>query len=878
MDDLRSYFANDGWAIVHEESKPARTASYLSTEDLPLSDAARRFLSAYPAGIYRHQHESVRRFLAASNVAITTPTASGKTLIFNLCAIDLLARGNGVVIALYPLKALGREQAGRWQKAVEDAGLSERVGYIDGSVPMAQRLHLLATCRIVVMTPDILHAWLLRKTGEKQVTEFIRRLEMVVVDEAHAYTSVFGSNAAFVFRRLAHARNLFGGAFRYIAASATMDNPLEHLQRLTGCEFEGVGEEFDTAPKAPVTTLLVRPTRSDGLTALSRLIAHAAENTAHQTIAFVDGRQLAEQAAVIAGRPFEKDEELPSEVDDPNDDPVGSLHLSRASVLPYRAGYDDDDRARIHGALAKGKLKAVVSTSALELGIDIPGLSLCVLYGVPLSGSSLRQRYGRVGRTSPGMVVIIDDGSPRSTGVFTNPDLLWSLPLTRSSLYLHNRQAQYIHAMCLARFGGEDEVLARAAGAEQGRYEATELFPEDFLELCRQEKNGSVPSDLRQMKEQAGDSPNLTFPIRDIGQQFSIVMRRGANEDSLGTLSHGQLMREAYPGAVYFHKATAYRVTKVAMRARKVSVRQEKRYFTKPTKMPLQIFPGVSADDLYADVMHGLLRITECNLTIRETVLGFKERRGNNEFNVAYPLDSSLSLFFDQPYFNRNMFTSGVVITHPVLDDPAVDLQAVSDTLMEAFLMEIPFDRQDIGAGFGTFKQEGSGFPVGTKFICLYDKQHSLRLSGELAKETAIRTILERAVDMCVADEPTQFLRGTFDVLTQESQHPQLQREQAAISDDERYVQVILPGEIGVDISRDNVDFKVARVFFHPTTLLSYRGVHVADSVRAIGKKNNGDAETVLSIDRIKPIKGETKCGWWDLEMGELVERLPGEF
>lgn len=99
----------------------------------------------------------------------------------------------------------------------------------------------------------------------------------------------------------------------------------------------------------------------------------------------------------------------------------------------HRAGYDDGDRAKIHGALAKGKLKAVVSTSALELGIDIPGLSLCILYGVPLSGSSLRQRYGRVGRASAGMAVIIDDGSPRSTGVFANPNLLWSLPLTRSS-------------------------------------------------------------------------------------------------------------------------------------------------------------------------------------------------------------------------------------------------------------------------------------------------------------------------------------------------------------------------------------------------------------------------------------------------------------
>lgn len=655
-----------------------------------------------------------------------------------------------------------------------------------------------------------------------------------------------------------------------------MDDPLAHLERLTGEEFEEVGEEFDTAPKASVTTMLVRPKRSDGLTALSRLIAHAAENTVHKTIAFVDSRQLAEQAAVIAGRSVDKDDEAPSDIADPNDDPVASLHLPPASVLPYRAGYDEHDRTKIHNALVRGKLKAVVSTSALELGIDIPGLSLCILYGVPLSGSSLRQRYGRVGRAGAGTVVIVDDGSPRSAAVFANPELLWSLPLTKSSLYLHNRQAQYIHAMCLARFGGEDEVFAHAAEVEPGRYEVTGLFPDDFLDLCRKEKDGGVPADLRQMKEQAGDSPNLTFPIRDIGQQFSIVMRRGPDEESLGTLSHGQLMREAYPGAVYYHRAVAYRVARVAMNTRKVSVRKEKRYFTKPVTLPLQIFPNVAADELYSDVNHGDLRMTECNLTIRETVVGFKERRGNNEINVTYPLPPSLGLFFDQPYFNRNLFTSGVVITHPALDGSAADLAAVSEAMLEAFLMEIPFDRQDIGVGTGVFKREVNEFPEGMKFVCLYDKQHSLRLSGELVSESAVRKIFLRAAE--ISGELPCTVKATLDELARESGKRQFQREQRGVGVDERFVPIILPGEIGVDVSRGNTDFEVSRVFFHPTFNLAYRGVHVADKARARGRLEHGDAETIISTDRVIPIPGKSQCGWWDLEMGEVVTQLPGEF
>ena len=881
LDELREFFANDDWTIVHEHVRPAKQAAYLATDDLALTEQSKRLVADYPEGIYRHQHEAVRRFLAGRNVAITTPTASGKTLVFHLCATQLLVGGDGVIIALYPLKALGSEQAERWQQAMARAGVDAQVGYIDGNTSKPERLNILSKCRVVVMTPDILHAWLLRMTGERSVKDFIKRIALVVIDEAHAYTSVFGSNSAFVFRRLAHARHLFGGKFRYIAASATMDEPLAHLERLTGSDFEEVGEEFDTAPKAEVTTLLVRPTRSDGLTALARLVAHAAEKTNHKTIAFVDSRQLAEHAAVIAGRPTEADgEELPPEIDDPNDDPVGSLQLPRTSVLPYRSGYDESDRKRIHSALARGRLKAVVSTSALELGIDIPGLSLCILYGVPPSGSSFRQRYGRVGRASSGAVVVVDDGSPRAASVFASPEEIWSLPLTRSSLYLHNRQAQYIHAMCLARFGGEDEVLARSAGSVAGRFDQTGLFPQDFIDLCLQEKNGSVPGELRQMKEQAGDSPNLAFPLRDIGQQFGVEMRRGPDEIKLGTLSYAQLMREAYPGAVYYHSAKAYRVTRVATSARKVSVRTERRYFTTPTRLPVQIFPNVQQDDLYTDVVHGDLRLTECNLNIRETVVGFKERRGGSEFNVAYPLEPNLGLYFDQPYFNRTIFTSGVLIIHPALDAPGVDVAEVGEFLLEGFLMEIPFDRQDIGVGCGAIRQDANGFIAGKKFICLFDKQHSLRLSGELVEEEAIRRILERALAMCENTEPLQEgLRTTLVAMAESSHHLQVRREvDGGIPIDERYVQVLLPGEIGVDISRDNADFKVTKVFYHPLTKLSYKGVHVADANRANGRLQNGNAETILPVDKLRRIPGQSKCGWYDLAEAELLDKLPGEF
>ena len=192
--------------------------------------------------------------------------------------------------------------------------------------------------------------------------------------------------------------------------------------------------------------------------------------------------------------------------------------------------------------------------------------------------------------------------------------------------------------------------------------------------------------------------------------------------------------------------------------------------------------------------------------------------------------------------------------------------------------MEVPFDSQDIAIGRGSFKQDVNGYSSGKNFICLYDKQHSLRLSGELLAEDTLRKVLARALEMCETGAFPRSLRETLELLSIEASQPKMVRESSAIPCDERFVRILLPGETGIDISRDNSDFHVTRVFFHPTFQLSYRGVHATDAGRAQGRSQNGDADTIISIDRISPIAGKSRCGWWDLEMGEVVEKRPGEF
>mgnify|MGYP000978814211 FL=1 len=187
---------------------------------------------------------------------------------------------------------------------------------------------------------------------------------------------------------------------------------------------------------------------------------------------------------------------------------------------------------------------------ALELGIDIPYLEVCILVGVPPSSTSLHQRIGRIGRRSKGDVIVINSGDVYDQAVFSNPKSLVERPMAESTLYLENSYIQYIHALCLARLGGEHDQLS--PNDDESSFFSPVSWDGEFIHLCNQERSGQLPKEFQSMKLEAGDNPNYTFPLRDVQSQFKVVLKQGGMTESLGSLSYGQLMREAYPGAVYY--------------------------------------------------------------------------------------------------------------------------------------------------------------------------------------------------------------------------------------------------------------------------------------------------------------------------------------
>ncbi|QIA27744.1 DEAD/DEAH box helicase [Thermaerobacter sp. PB12/4term] len=897
-----------GFRVVYRTRRPGRTQEVFPFDRLGLTEATCRFLSARaPQGLYLHQVEGITRSRRGADVGVTTRTASGKTLVFQAVALEHRARDpRARILAVYPLKALAREQEARWRQAFQAAGLDPAtVARIDGDTHAAERLQQLRRATVLLATPDILHAWLVPNVGDNTVWSFLTALRLVVVDEVHVYTGVFGSNAAMLFRRLEHLCALGERRYHYLAASATVRDPRQHFRALFGRPFDVIDDAFDTSGQQEVDLVLVETSPTEDLMSrLSAFLAGIVRSTDHRFIAFVDSRKQTELLATIikreraGARGGDAGGEASGDgILDDGGDGTGSLGAVEPSpdrrkgrrsqewtaldVLPYRAGLEEVDRALIEQRLATGNLRGIISTSALELGIDVPHLDVGVLVGVPHSATSLQQRMGRIGRHGPGTVIIVNNRDFNSEMVFRHPETILNLPPAESALYLENPRIQYIHAMCLARPGGEhDQAAVRAGCTEDGAgFSSPVDWPEGFLELCRRERVGETPPNLQPMKVEAGDAPHTVFPLRDVDAQFHIELHVGWEREDLGSISHGQLMREAYPGAIYYYLTQPYRVTQVHRTRRVVKVRREHRHYTTRPLGPVSIVrPYLQPGEVYRAKRWGELVLLETQVQIQEKVEGYRERRGSTEVTERYPLPLEKG-YFRQPAFTRYYYTTGVVLFHPGLQDD-VELTRLAQRIYDAFLLILPFERQDIHYAAG---QLGGTPPrplySGARFIAIYDQTYgSLRLSGRLAEPEVVHQVLAKAAESVDVsgglsrasaawlEEARRLVETHVPVDVLELLAP----EAAPTQDpsDDHVVEVILPGSVGLDAMRNHEEFFVEAVVFNAVAgTLCYRGRHTSTPA--------GDPTliTLVPVTNLVPIPGESRLGLYNLMDGTITPR-----
>ena len=350
-DILQTMVVMEQFEIPGRQARHASIPEFLSNS--PIGSYLSRQFGGRENPLWSHQAQALKILAQGDNLVLSTGTASGKSLIFRCLAFHkvLLDRAARVLV-FYPLKALAEDQLCGWEEMAESLGFSkEKIGRIDGSVPVKDRGWILQNSRIVIMTPDVCHAWLMSNLALPAVLEFVRSLSTLILDEAHTLEGVFGSNFAFLVRRLIAARNFLlskegqnTSPLQFVAATATIQNPAEHLKQLTGAEFAAITHEKDGAPQ--YERLVAHVACPEGKE--SEVAKYVHENLLRKGrdgsfITFVDSRKGVEILAKRAGGT--KDEKDA---------------LSTAEVLSYRAGYESDDRRAIERRLQDGTLRGVV--------------------------------------------------------------------------------------------------------------------------------------------------------------------------------------------------------------------------------------------------------------------------------------------------------------------------------------------------------------------------------------------------------------------------------------------------------------------------------------------------------------------------------------
>jgi DEAD/DEAH box helicase domain-containing protein len=476
---------------------------------------------------------------------VTTGTASGKSLCFNLPVLDALLRDpHARALYLYPTKALAQDQLRRLRLL---AGRQIEIATYDGDTPTDARRVARDKARILLTNPDMVHVSLLPR--HERWEDFFFNLRYVVIDEAHTYRGVFGSNVANVLRRLRRIASHYGADPRFILASATIRNAREHAERLTGLEVAHVSG--DGAPLGPRKVVLWQPPlveetlnlRRSPNTEAAELLAELVRGRV-RSICFTKSRRAAE---VI----FQQTVDLLKETD------PGLAQL----VTPYRAGYTPEQRRQIEAMLFGGQILAVVSTSALELGIDVGALDAAITVGYPGTVASLWQQWGRAGRGKGESLAVFVAGNDALEQFFVkHPAELLEREVEAATIDFAN---PFIHRNHLAAAAYEAPLKA----------EDRLFFGPDLPSALRQGADQGV---LRARGEawfyRGHDFPAATVGLRSAaGEQYTIVEEDTG--DIVGTEGAETAFSTLHPGAVYLHMGDAYLVTSLDLDSHTALVR-----------------------------------------------------------------------------------------------------------------------------------------------------------------------------------------------------------------------------------------------------------------------------------------------------------------
>ena len=542
--------------VVASSTEPARPGVKTPVP----SDLNPRLLEALERvgieALWSHQADTLEEARLGPTI-VTTGTASGKSLAFNLPVLDTLASDIASrALYLYPTKALAQDQA---RKLSELGGRFLRHAIYDGDTPREERRAIRARSNLILTNPDMLHVGVL--PNHKAWGDVLANLAWVVVDEAHVYRGVFGSHVANVLRRLRRLARAYGAEPRFLLTSATIANPRELGRALTGLELRLV--ERDGAPHAERQTVMWNPPlvdeklgkRASALSEAATLLAGLVEREV-RTICFLNSRRGVELIQRFARLRLED---------------AGRGDLA-ARIAPYRAGYTPTQRREIERRLSEGDLLAVVATNALELGIDVGNLdaSMCVTF--PGTVASLRQMWGRAGRRDTGLALYVAGEDALDQFFCRHPDEFLERPVERAIL---DHESEEIHLAHLAAAAYELPLTPEDEGVFGPRWEdhARRLVKQGRL----RERGG------RYLPRGPG-YPAAEIALRSASPS-SVAIVESEGGEVIGTVESARSHSAVHPGAVYLHMGSAYEVDDLDLAGARAVVRPfDGDWYTQPKR------------------------------------------------------------------------------------------------------------------------------------------------------------------------------------------------------------------------------------------------------------------------------------------------------
>lgn len=594
---FRNLMAQDGSPIRAIRHEPAKQGEFLQIPAAMNDELRDAIVRRGIERLYSHQAEAFEQALSGRNVAVVTPTASGKTLCYNLPVLQsLLANPTARALYLFPTKALAEDQRHELYGLTGELGGSVACHTYDGDTPADARRAIRERANIVLTNPDMLHTGVL--PHHTKWAKCFENLRFIVIDELHYYRGVYGSHLANILRRLKRICEFYGSRPQFICSSATIGNPKELAEQITAEPFELItrsgaptGERYFVFYNPPVVNRQLGIRRS--YLHESRRIALEFIRQQQQTLVFANSR-LATEVLVTYLK-----------------DACSQLPFSHEAIRGYRGGYLPKERREIENQLRQGDIRAVVATNALELGVDIGSLDAVVLAGYPGTIASTWQRAGRAGRRQcSSIAVLVASSAPLDQYIVEHPEYFFDRSPEQAYINADNLEILLNHLKCAAF------ELPIQDGEKFGGHDTSNFcnFLSEDLKLLHHSGDAwhwvsdSYPADAVSLRAVTSDN----FLVVDTTADHKII----AHVDFPAALT------TLHEKAIYLHDSRQYQVEKLDYVGRKAFVRKvDSDYFTDAiVYTQVKEIASFETADLPADTQaaHGEVRV-------KTQVIGFKK-------------------------------------------------------------------------------------------------------------------------------------------------------------------------------------------------------------------------------------------------------------